>query len=63
LVRTHLLAPLLMDEMVIGVIALTRDRVEPFTDRQIDVIVGLAAQATIALECSRESDNGHYKNW
>jgi signal transduction histidine kinase len=52
-IRTLLFAPLLMDGVVIGVVALARDRVEPFTDRQIDLFVDFAAQATIALETTR----------
>jgi C4-dicarboxylate-specific signal transduction histidine kinase len=51
--RTLLQAPLLMDGVVIGVVGLTRNRVEPFTDRQIDLFVDFAAQATIALESTR----------
>jgi signal transduction histidine kinase len=52
-VRTFLLAPLLIDDVVIGTITLVRNRVEPFTDRQTVLFVDFAAQATIALESTR----------
>jgi signal transduction histidine kinase len=52
-VRTFLLAPLLIDEVVIGTITLVRNRVEAFTDRQTNLFVDFAAQATIALESIR----------
>jgi signal transduction histidine kinase len=52
-VRTFLLAPLLIDEVVIGTITLVRNRVEPFTNRQTDLFFDFAAQATIALESIR----------
>src|ERR1700752_33767 len=52
-VRTFLLAPLLIEEAVIGTITLVRNRVEPFTDRQTNLFVDFAAQATIALESIR----------
>jgi len=52
-VRTILLAPLLIEEAVIGTITLVRNRVEPFTDRQTNLFVDFAAQATITLESIR----------
>jgi signal transduction histidine kinase len=51
--RTVLLVPLLIDEVVIGIVGLARNLVEPFTDRQIDLFVDFAAQATIALQSTR----------
>jgi signal transduction histidine kinase len=52
-VRTILLAPLLVDEVVIGAITLVRNQVDPFTQRQVDLFADFAAQATIALESTR----------
>jgi GAF domain-containing protein len=52
-VRTELLVPMLKDDALIGALAIHRDRVQPFTDKQIDLTADFAAQATIALESIR----------
>ncbi|MGZ5119579.1 MAG: GAF domain-containing protein [Burkholderiales bacterium] len=48
--RTILAVPLIRDEVPIGAIAIFRDVVQPFTDKQVQLVTTFADQAAIAIE-------------
>src|SRR5262245_41248499 len=56
-VRTTLIVPMLRNNELMGTLGLMRWRIEPFTEKEIELVTDFAAQTAVALEiCRRERE-------